>query len=1056
MLDEYLAEARSGRWYATTLNEQDVAQRLWNLPGSQHPDLAADLARYIAEATPRLPHDIPAEATFQAEFRSVAIVLSFLAALLAKETTGRSDVLDEICRLRIGDGSLHPLQAHEECREHILRAIERHAATGADISAGMRTWLEVASDVWRSQPRSPIRGLQGIEKLLGELPPPRVAAWNGESIPPDAVALLDSLASVATVRDTEILLRQKASAVVDKLLELPRGLKPALLVEVARRIDHALPEFRAGAQLDASNLLCFTLARLLGGLIEQHLKNRPDLIDWVCRWSLRPRPICPLLETSCDHLYPVIKEHGKAAPLTPDMRAWVENYAARPCWMRPEHAAERNEFAVVLGRSKPTPLTAGEAWSDTAITDIAALPDTRTRDSWIALLDACHTATAAAPTGKWLKSVKGDIDLLGERTIAAALCRWFPLVEKPRTGTLRVRGYAPERFEAGSHHLLDHHMTILRGLCWIAASLPAADYTPDLARALGRLAISSYKKVPGVGPRAVRIGNAAIQALGQIPGPDALGQLAMLKVKVKFIPAQKGIDKALSAAAAREGLPREEIEELAVPAYGLTGVGILEEALGGYTARMTVEPGGDTTLVFLQHTTDKKGAPVTKTIKSAPAAVKKDHAEALKEFKAAMKDIAAMVPAQKERIDSLFLEQKSWAYSTWRERYLDHPIVGVIARRLIWTIVDRADEPGRAVTWLESESGGEGALVDANGRPQSFNEAAAIVRLWHPLDSDTESTLAWRRFFEDRELRQPFKQAHREVYILTEAERNTRVYSNRFAAHIIRQHQFHALAAARGWKNKLRLLVDAEYPPATKQLEKWGLRAEFWIEGAGDEWGTDTNEAGAYLRLVTDQVRFYAIAAAQVTAHAGGGGYGVTFVRRDNDQPGPAINEPIALDQIPPLVLSEILRDVDLFVGVSSIGNNPEWTDGGPEARYREYWHHYSFGELSNTAQTRRELLGRLIPRLKIAPVCTLSEKYLRVQGTIRAYHIHLGSGNILMEPNDQYLCIVPSSRDDSVSGIHLPFEGDRVLSIILSKAFMLAADDQIKDSSITGQIRRK
>jgi hypothetical protein len=39
---------------------------------------------------------------------------------------------------------------------------------------------------------------------------------------------------------------------------------------------------------------------------------------------------------------------------------------------------------------------------------------------------------------------------------------------------------------------------------------------------------------------------------------------------------------------------------------------------------------------------------------------------------------------------------------------------------------------------------------------------------------------------------------------------------------------------------------------------------------------------------------------------------------------------------------------------------------------------------------------------------------------------------------------------------IHLPFEGDRTLAIILSKAFMLAEDDKITDTSILSQINRR
>jgi hypothetical protein len=75
----------------------------------------------------------------------------------------------------------------------------------------------------------------------------------------------------------------------------------------------------------------------------------------------------------------------------------------------------------------------------------------------------------------------------------------------------------------------------------------------------------------------------------------------------------------------------------------------------------------------------------------------------------------------------------------------------------------------------------------------------------------------------------------------------------------------------------------------------------------------------------------------------------------------------------------------------------------------------------------------------------------------LRTYKIHLGSGNILMEPNDQYLCIVPA-RSGATAGsdrLFLPFEGDATLSIILSKAFLLAADNGIKDPTIVRQISR-
>jgi hypothetical protein len=175
-------------------------------------------------------------------------------------------------------------------------------------------------------------------------------------------------------------------------------------------------------------------------------------------------------------------------------------------------------------------------------------------------------------------------------------------------------------------------------------------------------------------------------------------------------------------------------------------------------------------------------------------------------------------------LDRQFLAQRVWRYGQWRQRYLDHPLVGTLARRLIWTV------DGVACCFGDGDLRG---LDDAAVRATPD----ADIRLWHPIGCPVDEVLGWRSWLERHGITQPFKQAHREVYLLTAAEENSRVYSNRFAAHVLSQHQFHALAAARGWRNRLRLMVDDSYPPATRELPRWGLRAEFWIEGIGDDYG---------------------------------------------------------------------------------------------------------------------------------------------------------------------------------------------------------------------------
>ena len=361
-----------------------------------------------------------------------------------------------------------------------------------------------------------------------------------------------------------------------------------------------------------------------------------------------------------------------------------------------------------------------------------------------------------------------------------------------------------------------------------------------------------------------------------------------------------------------------------------------------------------------------------------------------------------------------------------------------VARMLLRSSVGWHDRPTTHWKFTNGDRVASGAWLDGKivgvaGQALDWLSDGTQVELWHPLFETSADVIRWRELLAEHEAQQPFKQAHREIYLLTDAETTTRVYSNRFAAHIIKQHQFHALCGARGWKNKLRLMVDDTFPPAIRELPAWNLRAEFWIDGVGEDYGTDTTEAGTYLYLSTDQVRFYEIDDSRIPDR-----------------------EPLELSLVPPLVFSEIMRDVDLFVGVASVANDPSWFDGGPDGRYQAYWSSFSFGDLTETAKTRRQVLVRLIPRLKIADRCRLADKFLVVRGDIRTYKIHLGSTNILMEPNDQYLCIVPrhgAASEGATGKVFLPFEGDNILLIILSKAFLLAEDWKITDPSILHQI---
>jgi hypothetical protein len=169
------------------------------------------------------------------------------------------------------------------------------------------------------------------------------------------------------------------------------------------------------------------------------------------------------------------------------------------------------------------PLVAGDRWADTALRELYAL-NSRTRPAWVELLKHCSRATGRTPSSKWLTGADKYIDIIGNLNFFIKLSHWFPLVDKPQIASANA--------------------AILKGLIWLCGK----SEDPEIAFALGALAISSYEKI---GTKAIKIGNACCWALGNMPIRDGITQLNILKVKVRSNSAQKMIEKALEIAAKR-------------------------------------------------------------------------------------------------------------------------------------------------------------------------------------------------------------------------------------------------------------------------------------------------------------------------------------------------------------------------------------------------------------------------------------------------------------------------------------------------------------------------
>jgi hypothetical protein len=78
-----------------------------------------------------------------------------------------------------------------------------------------------------------------------------------------------------------------------------------------------------------------------------------------------------------------------------------------------------------------------------------------------------------------------------------------------------------------------------------------------------------------------------------------------------------------------------------------------------------------------------------------------------------------------------------------------------------------------------------------------------------------------------------------------------------------------------------------------------------------------------------------------------------------------------------------------------------------------------------------------------------------RVSGKWHDYGINTGNAAVRILGPNRHLCIVPGAGSGPLTGPPLPFAGDEVLAVILSKAHMLSDEEAIRDPTILSQIRR-
>lgn len=636
-------------------------------------------------------------------------------------------------------------------------------------------------------------------------------------------------------------------------------------------------------------------------------------------------------------------------------------------------------------------------WSQIVFDEIKS-KESITSSGWEALLEHCKSLQQPTPSAKWKKKAEELVNALGNPDVIASLLKWLAL------------GPTPGQPSEARSPIEDSEYQ--KGMVWCLASAQER----EAATAIGDFGVACLRKIPMLGAVSQKVGLACVQALGAMASRDAVAQLTRMRAKIKYSTTRRLIDKSLQLAAAKSGLTVHELEDFAVEGYGLDQLGALRTDVGDAQATIQLFEDGRVTVAW-RNADGKTG-------KAVPASVKKAFPSEVRAISSTAKELEQTYRSQRIRLEASLLTTREMGLNHWRQIFVEHPVLGFLGRRLIWVFRD-AQGSEQAALWLD------GRMCDSFGKPvdvSGFDKA----RLWHPLSTDPAEIERWRDLVFKNGVRQPFKQAFREFYQITDGERETRRYSNRFAGILMRQHQFAGLCRDREWDYRLMgAHFDGSNVP-TKRLDSWKIHAEFYVELPSDRNPSlldsalgEVSGTGINMFVGSDQVRFYR-------------------ERRE-----------IAVDEVPALVYSEIMRDVDLFTGVCAVGDDETWSDQGDRG-IGVLVKEFDINEITAIIALRADILSRVLPQTRIADRCKVVKAWLEVRGQLGTYHINLawGGAALVTDKLRRWLKIpqkVLAEVDPNLKD--LPIDLDYRTELALRKAYVLADDWKITSPELIRQL---
>lgn len=310
---------------------------------------------------------------------------------------------------------------------------------------------------------------------------------------------------------------------------------------------------------------------------------------------------------------------------------------------------------------------------------------------------------------------------------------------------------------------------------------------------------------------------------------------------------------------------------------------------------------------------------------------------------------------------------------------LPHPVVFPMLKGLVLISKDAAGFLADSV------------LADYAGRVHPLDNSEK-VRIAHPFDLYQRG--CWREYqkyiFENK-IVQPFRQVFRELYIKTDEEANT-YHSLRYAGNQIQPARTVAALKSRRWVADIECGLQKVYYNENIVAQIYALADWFTpadIEAPTLEW--------------------------------------VCFSDRKT-------GAEIKIANIPDIIFSEVMRDVDLAVSVAHAGGVD------PETSH-------------STMEMRAAILSFALLMFRVENV-RIDNRHAIISGKLAEYSVHLGSG-VVHQLGGAMIPVLPVHSQHR-GRVFLPFvDDDPKTAEIISKVLLFAQDDKIKDPTILSAISR-